>query len=285
MLTQKKKSKIIRLKDFLRQNSFFFLFCILGSVLLLLVVLTIMDLFVKQLVLNFSNFISVLTEWYVIKTILLTFYASFISTLLAIIFGVPLAYILAKYDFRGKTLIESILNIPLMIPHSVAGLLIYTIFYRSGIIGAPMKNIGIVFEDSIFGIIVALLFVSMPIFINNVKDGFASINPHYENVAASLGANERQVFTQIMLPLTARQIFTGSVMCWARGISEFGAVILIAYYPMIAPVLVYYRFNTTGLAGSGPIALILILMSLAIFLMLYLLKNQPRFGAIGEYSV
>ncbi|MGV9173028.1 MAG: ABC transporter permease subunit [Promethearchaeia archaeon] len=282
MLDQKNKRQVINLKDFLRQHSFFFLLCLLGSVLLLLVVLTIVDMIIKQLILNFSNFISVITEWYVIETILLTFYTSFIATLLAIIFGIPLAYILAKYEFRGKTLVESILNIPLMIPHSVAGLLIYIIFYRNGIIGAPMKNIGIVFEDSIFGIIVALLFVSMPIFINNVKDGFASISPHYENVAASLGANERQVFTHIMLPLTARQIFTGSVMCWARGISEFGAVILIAYYPMIAPVLVYYRFNTTGLEGSGPIALILILMSLAVFLMLYLLKNQPRFSAYGE---
>lgn len=282
MLSQKKKRKIDSFYDFLRQKSFFFLFCILGSVLLLLVVLAMLDMLINQLILNFSNFISVLTEWYVIKTILLTFYASFIATLLAIIFGIPLAYILAKYDFKGKTLIESILNIPLMIPHSVAGLLIYIIFYRNGIIGGPLKNIGIIFEDSIFGIIVALLFVSMPIFINNVKDGFASINPHLENVAASLGANERQIFTRIMVPLSSRQIFTGSIMCWARGISEFGAVILIAYYPMIAPVLVYYRFNTTGLEGSGPIALILILMSLAVFLMLYLLKNQPEFGAIKD---
>jgi len=233
-------------------------------------------MFISQLVLNFNNFISVITEWYVIKTILLTFYSSLIATIIAILLGIPLAYILAKYNFIGKSIIESFLNLPLMIPHSVAGLLIYSLFMERGLIGAPFKEIGIIFEDHIWGIIVALLFVSMPIFINSAIDGFKNVDPHLERVAYSLGARHRHVFFKIMLPLTKRPLFTGSVMCWARGISEFGAVILIAYYPMIAPVLVYFRFNTTGLKGSAPIALFLIIICFVIFLVLYLLTKKPR---------
>ncbi|MEJ2251225.1 MAG: ABC transporter permease [Candidatus Lokiarchaeota archaeon] len=218
----------------------------------------------------------VISEWYVIKTILLTFYTSLMATLIAILAGTPLAYILAKYDFKGKSIIESLLNIPLMIPHSVAGLLIYIVFMRNGIIGAPFGKIGIVFEDHIFGIIVALLFVSMPIFINTAIDGFKSVDSHLEKVAYSLGAKNRHVFFKIMLPLTKEPLLTGSIMCWARGISEFGAVILITYYPMIAPVLVYYRFNTLGIAGSAPIAILLIIICFVIFLILYILTKKPR---------
>ncbi|MFW9989087.1 MAG: ABC transporter permease subunit [Candidatus Odinarchaeota archaeon] len=231
-------------------------------------------MFIKHLVLDVKNFMVAVTDEYVIRTIALTFYSSFLATIIAIIFGTPLAYLLAHYQFRGKSLIDSILNIPIMIPHSVAGLLIFSLFYRKGFIGAPLRELGIVFEENINGIIVALLFVSMPIYINTVRDGFKMINPHLSNIAQSLGANERKVFTRVMLPLNKRHIVTGSVMCWARGISEFGAVILIAYYPMIAPVLVYFLFNTRGLDGSGPVALLLILLCFFIFIGIYILTRE-----------
>ena len=265
-----------KLKRFYQSHIFFILFSLIGSVLFLLIVISIMNMFMKHFVFNIENFFQVISDEYVIRTIFLTFYASLLSTLIAIGFGIPLAYIIAKYDFYGKSIIESIINLPLMIPHSVAGLLIYSIFMRSGLIGAEFYRIGIVFEDHLWGIVVALLFVSMPIFINNAIDGFKSVDPHLERVAYSLGAKNRHVFFKIMLPLSKRSLFSGAVMCWARGISEFGAVILIAYYPMIAPVLVYYRFNTQGLSGSAPIALFLIIICFFIFLSLYLLTKKPR---------
>jgi len=233
-------------------------------------------MFLKQLVFNFENFKEVISDPYVIRTILLTFYSSFFATVIALLLGIPLAYVIAKYDFIGKSIIESIINLPLMIPHSVAGLLIYSIFMKEGLIGAPLKELGIVFEDNIWGIIVALLFVSMPIFLNSAIDGFKAVNPHLERVAYSLGAKNRHIFFKIMLPLSKRTIFTGSVMCWARGISEFGAVILIAYYPMIAPVFVYERFNSEGIEASAPIALFLIIICFFIFLLIYFLTKKSR---------
>ncbi|MBN1214761.1 MAG: ABC transporter permease [Candidatus Lokiarchaeota archaeon] len=239
----------------------------------MLIILAIIEMVISHLVLNFNNFIKVIADEYVLYTIILTFYASFVATIITIIFGTPLSYLLAQFKFRGKSIINSILNIPIMIPHSVAGLIIFSLFYRGGLIGAPLKELGILFEENINGIIVALLFVSMPIYINTVRDGFKMINPHYSKIGKSLGANERKIFTKIMLPLNKRHIITGSVMCWARGISEFGAVILIAYYPMIAPVLVYFLFNTQGLAGSGPVALLLILLCFFIFIIIHYLTG------------
>jgi len=279
---ENQKTKYIRFKRFSKSYSFLFLFLILGSILLLLIIFSLIDMVVKHLVLNLDNFIDTLYDQYVIYTIILTFYASFIATIITIIFGTPLAYVIARYQFKGKAIIDSIINIPLMIPHSVAGLLVFSLFMRKGLIGAPFREIGIMFEDTILGIIVALLFVSMPIYINMVRDGFKSINPRLRRVAYSLGSNERSAFMRIMLPLNKRYIITGSVMCWARGISEFGAVILIAYYPMIAPVLVYYRFNTKGLEGSAPIALILIIICLLIFIGIYYLTKEQKPNKSGE---
>ncbi|MHA1491290.1 MAG: ABC transporter permease subunit [Promethearchaeota archaeon] len=277
ILTKKITKKSIKFKRFFKSNSFFIFISILGSFLLLLIIFSLVDIFVRSLILNIETFLAVLVDGIVLKSIFLTFYASFLATLIAVIFGIPLSYMIARYDFKGKIFIESIINVPLMIPHSVAGLLIYSLFMRRGVIGAPLKQIGIIFEDNIWGIVVALLFVSMPIFINNAKDGFKSINPHFERVAYSLGANQRQTFIKVVFPLTKRHIFTGAIMCWARGISEFGAVLLIAYYPMIAPILVYYRFNTQGLEGSGAIAVLLIILSLIIFIILYFLTKEREF--------
>ncbi|MBN1803203.1 MAG: ABC transporter permease [Candidatus Lokiarchaeota archaeon] len=240
------------------------------------ILFALINMGVKQLFLNYDNFVKTIFDSYVIETILLTFYAAFVATLITIIFGTPLAYLVAHYKFKGKALVNSIINIPIMIPHSVAGILILSLFSRHGWVGAPFREIGIMFEDNIIGIIVALLFVSMPIYINTVRDGFKGINPHLSFVAKSLGATERRIFIRVMLPLNKRNMVSGAVMCWARGISEFGAVVFIAYYPFIAPVLIYDRYITQGLSGSAPIAFLLIIICLFIFIIIYILTREKE---------
>ncbi|MHA1732126.1 MAG: ABC transporter permease subunit [Promethearchaeota archaeon] len=267
----------------LTKNHFFFISTtVLGSFLVLLVVLALVDMFVTQLVMNFPNFLDVLNDGVVLESVFLTFFSAFLATLVTMFFGVPLAYLIARYEFRGKVTIESLMNLPLMIPHSVAGIMIYALFMRKGVLGAPLSELGITFEDSLPGIVVAMLFVSMPIFVNTMVEGFKSVDPKLERVATSLGATQFQAFTKVSLPLARRHMVTGAVMCWARGISTFGAVILIAYYPMVAPVLVYYRFNTQGLEGSGPIAVLLITISLAIFVVLYAFQEYSKNLVYGE---
>jgi molybdate/tungstate transport system permease protein len=203
-----------------------------------------------------------------LESILLTLYSSFLATIVAMIFGTPLAYVLARHDFYGKSIVESIIDVPVIIPHSVAGIALYAFFMRRSVVGEAFGNIGIVFEDSLWGIVVAMLFVSTPFYVNAAREGFQSINPRLEKVARTLGASQWKSFYSITLPLALRHLFSGAVMAWARGISEFGAVIMIAFYPMVAPVLIFYRFNTHGLYGSQPIAVLLILICFGVFVFL-----------------
>ena len=113
-----------------------------------------------------------------------------------------------------------------------------------------------------------MLFVSVPFLVDSAKDGFKGVDPRLEKVARTLGASPGQTFLRVSLPLAWRSILSGSVMMWARGISEFGAVLIIAYHPMIAPILVWERFESYGLDYSRPVAVLLILVCLIVFIIL-----------------
>ena len=222
----------------------------------------------RQIVLEPEGLLEAASDPVVMESILLTLYASLLATLIAMILGTPLAYVLARHDFLGKSVVESIIDVPVIIPHSVAGIALYALFMRRSAVGGAFYNLGIVFEDSLWGIVVAMLFVSAPFYVNAAREGFQSINPRLERVARTLGANQWQSFYRITLPLAIRHLFSGAVMAWARGISEFGAVIMIAFYPMIAPILIYYKFTTHGLKGSQPVAVLLILICFVVFIIL-----------------
>jgi molybdate/tungstate transport system permease protein len=241
---------------------------LIGSLLILFTMLTLFNMIFRQLILDTEGLFTAATDPVVINSIVLTLFSSFLATLIGVILGTPLAYVLARHDFPGKSIIESIIDIPVIIPHSVAGIALYALFMSRSPVGGAFGNIGIVFEDSMWGIVVAMLFVSTPFYVNAAKEGFRSINPRLERVARTLGANHWTSFYKITFPLAVRHLFSGAIMSWARGISEFGAVIMIAFYPMIAPVLIYYRFTTHGLAGSQPIAVLLILICIGVFILL-----------------
>jgi molybdate/tungstate transport system permease protein len=254
-------------KDIKRQPLRLF-FSVVGSLLILFTILTIFNMIFRQLVFEPSSLINAVKDPLVVKSITLTLYTSFIATSIALIFGTPLAYILARHDFPGKNAVESIIDVPVIIPHTVAGMALYALLMRRSAVGSAFSNLGIVFEDSMWGIVAAMLFVSAPFYINSAREGFQSVNPRLERVARTLGASQWGAFYRIALPLAVRHIFSGAVMSWARGISEFGAVIFLAFYPMIAPTLIFYRFTTHGLKGSQPIAVLLILVCLTVFMVL-----------------
>jgi molybdate/tungstate transport system permease protein len=246
--------------------SIFFLF--VGSLLILFTILTLFNMIFRQLVFDIEGLLEAAADPVVIDSIVLTLYCSFLATLIAAFLGTPLAYVLARHDFPGKNIVESIIDVPVVIPHSVAGIALYALLMSRSAVGGAFSNIGIVFEDTMWGIVVAMLFVSAPFYVNSAREGFQSINPRLERVARTLGASQWKSFYKITLPLTIRHLFSGAVMAWARGISEFGAVIMIAFYPMIAPVLIFYRFTTHGLKGSQPVAVLLILICIGIFILL-----------------
>ncbi len=259
---------------------FSFFLAAFSSVLVLFILLPIVSTVSAQLY-EFDRLVEALKDRAVWNSILLTYYAALLSTIIAVIFGTPLAYLLARYDFRGKSVIEGIADIPVVIPHTVAGIALLAVFGSNGLVGnfSPIR-----FVDALPGIVVAMLFVSAPIYLNTVREGFASVDVRLEQVARTLGASPAKVFFTVSLPLTARHIAAGAVMAWARAISEFGAVVVIAYYPMIAPTLIYERYLSAGLSAARPVAVILILLSLLVFVILRLLlwgerRGLPRGGS------
>ena len=252
----------------IRNQRLSLVFLFVGSLLILFTMLTLFNMIFRQLVLDTEGFLEAAADPVVIDSIVLTLYCSFLATLIAAFLGTPLAYVLARHDFFGKSVLESIIDVPVIIPHSVAGIALYALLMSRSPVGEAFSNIGIIFEDSMWGITAAMLFVSAPFYVNAAREGFQSINPRLERVARTLGASQWKSFYKITLPLAVRHLFSGAVMAWARGISEFGAVIMIAFYPMIAPILIFYKFTTHGLKGSQPIAVLLILICLVIFVIL-----------------
>jgi len=209
-------------------------------------------------------------------SILLTFYASLIATAIAFVCGVPLAYLLARVDFPGKRLVEGIIDLPIVVPHSAAGLALLMVFGRRTLLGQAFGLFGLRFVSALPGIVIAMLFVSLSFLVDSAREGFEAVNPRLERVARTLGASPWRVFWRVSFPLAWRSILSGMILMWARGISEFGAVVILAYHPMVAPILLYERFESFGLNYARPIATLMILICLATFVSLRLVAGRKR---------
>jgi molybdate/tungstate transport system permease protein len=191
-----------------------------------------------------------------------------ITAALATLLGVPLGYLFARRGFPGRALMQAIIDLPLAVPHTVAGIALLFVFGRTGWIGAPAEAAGLSFYGSQAGVVVAMLFVSAPFAVNSARVAFEALDPNVERVARSLGATPGQTFRTVSLPLAWRGVLTGAVLAYARSISEFGAVVILAYYPATAPVAIYNLFLTAGLTDSASAAVLLLIVALATFLVL-----------------
>jgi len=201
-------------------------------------------------------------------SILLTFTASLVATVLAFVCGVPLAYLLARTDFPGKWLVEGIVDLPIVVPHSAAGIALLMVFGRRALLGRTFGLLGLKFVSAAPGIVIAMLFVSLSFLVSSAREGFESVDPRLERVPRTLGASPWGAFWRVAFPLAWRSILSGMILMWARGLSEFGAVVILAYHPMVAPVLLYERFESFGLAYARPVAALIILICLLTFVAL-----------------
>lgn len=197
---------------------------------------------------------------------LLSLQAAAITAGIATILGVPLAYLLARGTFRGRGLLQAVVDLPLVVPHTVAGIALLFLFGRTGWVGAPAAALGVSFYGSQWGIVAGMLFVSAPFAVNSARVAFEAIDPRLERAALSLGASPWYAFRRVTLPLAARGVLTGAVLVYARSISEFGAVVIIAYYPVTAPVEIYNLFLQSGLTESTAAAVILLIVTLSTFI-------------------
>lgn len=247
------------------KNKLTLTFILLGLLILLFVFVPLLKMIVSA---DPGVLWETLLDAQVRDAIWLTIYTALIATIVGLVLGVPLAYILARYSFPGRRIVEGIIDVPIVVPHSAAGIALLFIFGQRFLVGKAFHSIGIDFVGAVPGIVIAMLFVSVPFLVDSAKEGFKSVDPRLEKVARTLGASPRQTFFRVSLPLAWRSIISGSVMMWARGLSEFGAVLILAYHPMIAPILVWERFESFGLEYSRPVAVLLILISLVVFVTL-----------------
>jgi molybdate/tungstate transport system permease protein len=244
---------------------FNFIFSFLGALLLLFIILPLVSTLLGT---TPEGFWLALIDPEVLRSLGLTFSAAATATSLALLTGVPLAYLLARRQFRGKRLLEALVNLPIIIPHTAAGVALLLVFGRRGLLGQWLTPLGVTFTDNFGGIVVGMLFVSLPFLVNMSREAFALLDEELERVALIDGASPWQAFWHVTLPLAWRGVLGGALMMWARGISEFGAIVILAYHPKIVPVLVYERFNGFGLGAAQPIATLLIIVAIAVFVFL-----------------
>jgi len=212
------------------------------------------------------------------KSIWLTLTVSFFTTIIFAIASIPLAYLLARHDFVLKRFFLGIINLPIVIPHSAAGIAILGFISRDSVIGRIAAHFGVNFVGHPVGIAAAMAFVSIPFLINSARDGFEGVPVRLEKAALNLGASPLRVFFTISLPLAWRNIVSGLILMFARGMSEFGAVVIVAYHPMITPVLIYERFGAFGLKYARPVSVIFIAICLLVFISFRLLSKEKRYA-------
>jgi molybdate/tungstate transport system permease protein len=246
---------------------------VLAVIIVLIILVPILKMFMNT---DLSILKATIMDDEILNTFFVTAKASFYATIMGVIFGVPMAYILARGNFKGKEILESIVDIPVIVPHSAAGIALLGVVGKKFFFGKLFNNFGLNFVGTEYGIALAMFFVSVPFLINGAKEGFKLVDDRLEFVAMTLGANKFRAFMDITLPLALRSVLSGMIMMWARGISEFGAVIILVYHPMVVSVKIFERFEGYGLNYARPIAVLLILVCLIIFFVLRILIKKKR---------
>lgn len=256
-----------------KTSHFSLIFMMAGGILLLFIVAPLAGMFFQS---NIPQLASTIKDKEVTDSIYITIIASMSATLLLSIFAIPLAYTMSRSRWRWKSIINGIIDLPIVIPHSAAGIALLGVLSKNGIIGKPFSALGIDFVSTTIGVSVAMAFVSVPYLYNAARIGFDNVPERLEKAAYTLGASPSRTFFTISLPMAWRSILSGFVMMFARGMSEFGAVIIIAYHPMTTPVLIFERFSAYGLKYAQPVAVIFISISLLLFITIRLLNKRKH---------
>ena len=200
-------------------------FVIPSAILLALFVLPIFALFVRSINQDFFN--NAFSEQ-AFKALRLSLVTSTITTAGAIVLGTPLAYVLARWKFRSKSWVELFIDLPIVLPPSVAGLALLIAFGRRGLFGSVLNIFGISLPFTTAAVVLAQAFVAAPLYVRSARVGFSGIDKQLEEAAHVEGANQWQLFYEVMFPLAGRALLSGAILTWTRALGEFGATILFA---------------------------------------------------------
>jgi molybdate/tungstate transport system permease protein len=209
-------------------------------------------------------------------SIILTVFTASVATLLAALLGIPLAYLLARKRFPGRRIVQGLIDLPVVIPHPVAGIALLLFLGRRSQVGGALAELGLEVVSHVPGIVAAMLFVSAPILVSGAREAFQGVDPQLERVARTLGDTGWGAFRRVTLPLAGRGILAGSILAWARSVSEFGSIVILTYNPKVASIFIYDRFTAFGLQAAVPAAVILLLVALIVFLVVRVLQPEER---------
>ncbi len=209
-----------------------------------------------------------LTAKVVLDGLVLSLATTAVSLLITVALGLPLAWVLARRSFRGKGWLEAVIDLPIVLPPSVAGLALLLVFGRRGLLGPLIESLGLAIPVTTLAVILAQTFVSAPLFIRSARTGIAAVERDLEDAARVDGATERALFRAITIPLASGALAAGLVMSWARSLGEFGATIMFAGNvegrTQTLPLVVYAEFQAGSLDASIAAAAILVLAAFGV---------------------
>jgi sulfate transport system permease protein len=243
----------------------------------LIVLIPISTLFVKTAAIGWPSFWHIVTTPRALASYRLTFGASLLAALVNGLFGFLVAWVLIRYPFRGKRIVDAMIDLPFALPTAVAGITLATLYAPHGWIGSGLARLGIQGSFSPLGVVIALTFVGLPFVVRTVEPVLQQISPDIEEAAAILGATPSQSFFRVLLPILLPASLTGMTLAFARAIGEYGSVIFIAgNMPLkteITPLLIVTKLEQFDYAGANALAVVMLVISFALLLMINTLQR------------
>ncbi len=246
----------------------------------LIVLIPLAMAFTQAFHLSWDQFWHTVTAPRVLASYRLTFGASFLAAIINTGFGFIVAWVLVRYPFPGKRLVDALVDLPFALPTAVAGITLAAIYSSNGWIGYALKPLGIKIAFTPLGVIVALIFISLPFVVRTVQPVLEDLEAEVEEAAASLGADRWQIFWRIIFPAIRPALLTGFTLAFARAIGEYGSVIFIAgNLPMVSeitPLLIVSKLEQYDYSGAAAVSVVMLVISFLLLLLINLLQRWSR---------
>lgn len=242
----------------------------------LIVLIPLAGTFLKTATLTWAQFWEIVTSPRALASYRLTFGASFAGAMINAVFGVIVAWVLVRYRFPGRRLMDALVDLPFALPTAVAGIALTAVYSTNGWVGSLLEPLGIKVAFTPLGVIIALAFIGLPFVVRTVQPILEDVEPEVEQAAASLGANRLQTFLFVILPTIWPALLTGFALAFARAVGEYGSVIFISgNMPMkteITPLLIVTKLEQYDYAGATAIAVAMLVVSFVMLLLINLLQ-------------
>ena len=242
----------------------------------IIVLIPLAAVFWKTSTLTWAQFVQVVTSPPALAAYRLSFGASLLAASINVIFGLIVAWVLVRYDFFGKKLVDALVDLPFALPTAVAGITLATLYAPGGWIGQFFTPLGIKISFTRLGVLVALTFIGLPFIVRTVQPILEDFEPEIEEAAASLGANRWQVFWRIILPTVTPALLTGFALAFARALGEYGSVVFISSnIPMktqIVPLLIMTKLEQFDYPGATALAVVMLVFSFGLLLTINVLQ-------------